>query len=243
LVNFYPDNPFVFWNGNSNTNVLRALPFYDYFLIWSEYLMPVLESAGCKQAYYFPFACDQDLFSVNDVDIEKHGGDVCFVGTWDAQREDWLTKLCNRMPDLDLAIFGNLWYEYVPKNSVLRKFLKGKAVYNQNMINIFRKTKIVLNFIRIQNFGAHNMRTMEVPASKAFLLTQRTEEQAEFLFKEGESIACFADIDELVSKIKFYLKHKEEREKITQRGFEQVQHYTMYKVLKRFLKNVERSDE
>src|SRR3990170_4493091 len=40
LINFYPDNPFVFWNGNSNQHILMSLPLYDYFLIWSKMLMP-----------------------------------------------------------------------------------------------------------------------------------------------------------------------------------------------------------
>ena len=34
LINFYPDNPFVFWNGNSNSNVLNSLQYYDLFLTW-----------------------------------------------------------------------------------------------------------------------------------------------------------------------------------------------------------------
>lgn len=62
IVNFYPDNPFVFWNGNSNKNILNSLPYYDCFLIWSKLLIPILKTVGAKDVYYLPFAYDNDIY-------------------------------------------------------------------------------------------------------------------------------------------------------------------------------------
>ena len=239
IVNFYPDNPFVFWNGNSNSNILSSLPYYDCFLTWSKELVSLLYMAGCKSVSYFPFAYDQDLFLQNiniiQKDISKYKSDVCFIGTWDREREFWLTELCKEKPDLDLAIWGNMWQENLPESSVLRQRLKGKAIYNIEMIKAFRSSKIVLNFIRKQNHNAHNMRTLEVPAGKGFLLTQRTSEQASFLFKEGESIECFATVDELIKKITFYLEHDNLRDSIVEKGFLQVQRFNLDLVLEDFM--------
>lgn len=240
LVNFYPDNPFVFWNGNSNSNILKSLNLYDCFLIWSKILIGPLKSAGCKNVYYFPFVFDPDLFSqkidVTELDQKKYSSDVCFVGTWDSEREVWLTELCKKIPKLNLGIWGNLWKEKLNSNSNLLTKIRGNAIYGQEMQKVFACSKIVLNFIREQNMTSHNMRTFEVPASKAFLLSERTLEQSEQLFNEGENIECFANIEELVSKINFYLKNDEHRSRITEHGFERAQDFKMPFVLQEFMK-------
>ena len=239
IVNFYPDNPFVFWNGNSNSNVLLSFPIFDCFLIWSKMLMPILETAGCKNVYYFPFAYDSDLFKDLDEFINKDCFcDVCFVGTWDKEREIYLTKLCEKMSNLDLGIWGNMWSENLPKKSILQKRLKGTAVYPPELTNIFKNSKIVLNFIRKQNMTSHNMRTFEVPASGAFLLTERTIEQSHVLFTEGESIECFDGVDELSEKIEFYLDDEFKRLEVINKSKQIVIDFTLEKVLENFLKRI-----
>ncbi len=235
LLNFYPDNPFVFWNGNSNSDVLLSLPLYDSFLIWSNELMPVLYSAGAKNVQYFPFAFDFELFSQKIIlsaqEAETFQSDVCFIGSWDLERQRWLEALVNRMPALKLAIWGDRWQVSLSPESLLHSHLKGSAIYGIAMIKAFRCAKIVLNFIREQNMDAHNMRTIEVPAARAFLMAERTVDQAEVLFKEGEHLECFESIDELERKIEFYLKNDDKRLKIIQAGYEKVQEYSLEKVL------------
>ena len=244
IVNFYPDNPFVFWNGNSNSNILRSFPLYDCFLIWSRILIPVLRSAGCKNVYYFPFAYDQDLFSkdikITEEERKKYSSDVCFVGTWDNEREELLTELCSCLPNLNLKIWGNMWNEKLPQNSILRKKIQNKAIYKERMIKVFRLSKIVLNFIRKQNITSHNMKTFEIPASGAFMLAERTNEQANYLFKEGESIACFNGINELVKKIRFYLQLNDLRKKIMENGIKQAEQFPMKIILKNFMCDFEK---
>ncbi|KKQ32650.1 MAG: hypothetical protein US49_C0006G0101 [candidate division TM6 bacterium GW2011_GWF2_37_49] len=242
LVNFYPDNPFVFWNSNSNSDVLHSLPFIDYFLIWSEQLAPIIHSAGAKKVIYFPFAFDGDMFigaSKNtDTDINLHQSDVCFVGSWDTSRQRCLEKLLEKMPDLKLAVWGNRWKENLSASSGLLKFIKGDAVYGADMINVFKSSKIALNFIRKQNLNAHNMRTFEIPASKAFMLTQYTDEQAKHLFQDGESVECFKNIEELVFKIKFFLKNEALRNDRAEKGFLVAQKYVLEKQMSDFLKKI-----
>lgn len=240
LVNFYPDNPFVFWNGNSNSNILKSLNLYDCFLIWSKILIGPLKSAGCKSVYYFPFAFEPGIFSqkidLTEFDRKKYFSDVCFVGTWDLEREIWLTELCKKFPQLNLGIWGNLWKKRLNARSILLTKVRGNAIYGQDMQKAFACSKIVLNFIREQNMTSHNMRTFEVTASRAFLLTERTLEQSKQLFSEGESIECFASIEELINKIDFYLKNDEHRSRIAEHGFERAQDFKMPFVLQEFMK-------
>ncbi|MCF7799621.1 glycosyltransferase [Candidatus Babeliales bacterium] len=239
LVNFYPDNPFVFWNNNSNEQVLKSLPNYDCFLIWSQELISLLYMAGCKKVDYFPFGFDQNLFeqeiNITGQDLQKYKCDVCFIGTWEKEREEWLTNLLLKIPDLDLKIWGNLWQENLPKNSILINKIQKIAIYGAQAIKAFRLSKINLNFIRKQNLNSHNMRTFEVPASKSFLLTQRTQEQANLLFKENLNIECFSEIDELEKKIKYYLTHENLRQDIIKKSYTQAQKFNLKNLLKNFL--------
>jgi spore maturation protein CgeB len=245
---FYPDNPFTFWNGNSNANILKALPIYDYFLIWSKMLMPALESAGAKNVRYFPFAFDEKIFqSPAPADPEPVEGcytsktytcDVSFIGTWDPDREWWLTELITRMPKLNLAIWGNRWTENLPTSSPLQKHLRGKAIYMQEMLKAFSCCKITLNFIRQQNITSHNMRTFEALASNVFMLTQRTTEQTTLPFLEEENIECFATPDELMKKIAFYLDHDTIRKSIANKGQQLAQHFTLRKQLQTLVQDI-----
>ena len=247
LINFYPDNPFVFWNGNSNQNILLSLPLYDHFLIWSKTLVPILEMAGCKSALYFPLAYDEDIFNqkvtLTSEDKKQYISDVCFAGTWDAQREWWLTQICKKMPTLDLSIWGNLWNENLAANSILRMYLRGNAIYNTKMIKAFNCSKIVLNFIRKQNLFAHNMRTFEALASGVFMLTQRTKEQTEPPFVEGKNIECFDSTEELAKKIVFYINEDTLRKDIAKKGFELSAGFGITKQLKNLLNAITKGDE
>ena len=237
LVHFYPDNPFSLWNGNANANVLRALPVFDHFLIWSKMLVPALESAGCKKVSYLPFAYDETIFeqelTISNTERTRYAADVSFIGTWEPERAWWLSQLRARMPHLNLAIWGNGWEH--ERKSNLANCIKGPALYPPESLKAFRCSSINLNFIRRQNMTSHNMRTMELPASKSFMLTQHSQEQCHELFKENFSIACFESIDELVEKITFYLHNAAEREQIIAHAFEQAQQYRLSTVLKNFL--------
>lgn len=237
LVNFFPDNPFVVWNGNSSGAVLASLPLYDIFLIWSQQLLPVLETAGAKKVQYFPFGFDVDSFyqlsNLSDTELQNYQSDVCFVGTWEPERERWLTQLLALQPDCNLVIWGNLWLENISQNSLLRRCVRQGAIYGKELLKIFAASKIVLNFIRQQNAGAHNMRTIEVPAAGAFLLTQWSYEQAELLFEENKEVVCFKTAEELVQKVQYYLAHDGTRKQIAIAGQARAREYELKLLLEK----------
>jgi spore maturation protein CgeB len=221
IIHFYPDNPFCFWNGNSNTNVLESLPLIDLFIIWSKQLIPIIHSAGCRRVEYFPFAVDETIYkqtSFTSQQLQNYSSDVTFVGTWDTEREKFLTHVVTALPEIQLAIWGNRWREQLPKNSILHRYIRGTAIYKDDLLKAFAGAKIVLNFIRPQNLQAHNMRTFEVLATGNFLLTQKTTEQTQQPFIEDVNIACFADAEDLIKKIAFYVNQDSLRMDVAQRG-------------------------
>lgn len=242
MISFYPDNPFVVWNGNSNADVLAGLPVFDNYLMWSLGLIDPLYAAGAKQVTYFPFGFDAGYLGPRVETPSTHTFDTCFMGTWEPDRAQWLEELVKRMPEIRLGVWGNLWDEHLSVDSPVRAFLQGPAHYGKKMLEAFASSAIILNFIRQQNRGSHNMRTFEVPASGAFLLTERTYEQAEYLFTENESIACFSTPDELAEKIRYFLKNTEERKRIAHAGFERAQRYELTSLLKNVLRGEKYDD-
>lgn len=237
IINFYTDNPFTLWNHNSNAKVLERLPVIDCFLSWSKMLINPLISAGCRHLCSFPFAYDETIFNdyniITDNKPKAYAADVCFVGSWELEREYWLSALHRQLPSVELAIWGNGWHKQCT-DQLLKGCIQGSAVYHHNLITILHSSKIILNFIRTQNMTSHNMRTFEVPASGGFLLTQRTTEQACEYFKEGESIACFGNLEELVNKVTLYLGHEDLRRNIAQQGHQRAQEFTLTRQLQRY---------
>lgn len=242
VINFYPDNPFSFWNGNANKEILLSLPFFDHFLIWSHLLKPVLLSAGAHDVRYFPFAYDDEIFSTHLVishdERKKYSCDVSFIGTWNKEREIFLTALLDKKPHLKLALWGNRWDEYLPARSPLRPHLQGEAIYLDNMRKALHCSTITLNFIRRQNMTSHNMRTFEALANGTFMLTQRTEEQTSHPFEEGNNIECFENAEELSKKIDFYLNNATIRRGIASRGTSIAKEFTLRKQLQALLEDI-----
>ena len=234
LMQFYTDDPFTVWNGNSNNAVLSGLSHYHHILTWSYNLVDKLQKHGCASVTYFPFAFDQDIFNqhvvINEAEKKLYTCDVCFAGTWEPAREQWLSELLKRMPHLSLAIWGNGW-DTDCQSSLVRSYIKGPALYGIEMIKLFRCSTIVLNFLRQQNEVSHNMRSFEIPASRAFQLAQRSQEHGSLLFKENENIVCFDSIEELEFCITHFLSAHEPREAVIKKSFAHVQNYGLSKQL------------
>ncbi len=219
LVHFYTDNPFVVWNGNSHQTVLSCFPLWDTFFIWSQLLIKPLLTAGCKRVEYLPFVVDPEVLGVDDLTSPATlSYDVCFMGSWDKKREKYLEFLAKKIPSINIGIWGNGWVENIASKHPLHKYIQGNALYGKKMASIFLSSRIVLNFLRPQNETSHNMRTIEATAVGAFLLTQRSYEQAVLLFRDEQELACFNNEHDLVEKVKYYLEHEQRRRKIAFAG-------------------------
>lgn len=218
LFNFNPDDPFNLSRGASSKFIRDSMPLYDCYFIWSKALISKLKNADAKRVEYLPFACDFELhypITLSEEDKKVYASDVVFVGNWDEEREGWLSKL----EGYNLAIWGSDYWKKRCKNKFLRSCWKGRTVIGDEMSRIVQASKINLNILRLQNKGAHNMRTFEIPACGGFMLHERSNEVLE-LFEEGKEIECFGSIEELKDKIKFYLNNDNLRIKIAKAGYE-----------------------
>ena len=101
----------------------------------------------------------------------------------------------------------------------------GGVLTDSDMIHMYSRSKINLGFSACGMTHETDERTVqirlrdfEVPMSGGFYLVEYMEELEEF-FDIGKEIVCYNGPEDLVGKIKYYLEHDSQREKIRKAGY------------------------
>jgi len=98
------------------------------------------------------------------------------------------------------------------------KIIKGK--YLEELAKVYSQSKIVFN---IPTFDDLNLRVFESLACQTLLITHKNQMGLNLLFKNNTHLITYSNIFDAVRKIKFYLNHDSEREKIAKAGYLEVQ--------------------
>lgn len=106
---------------------------------------------------------------------------------------------------------------YLLPTSPIKKYLHGQA-WGREMYEIFAKSKIVVNrHINIARDYANNLRMYEATLMGALLITEH-KKNLDKIFKVGKEVISYKNSTDLIKKVKYYLKHDKEREKIAEAG-------------------------
>jgi spore maturation protein CgeB len=218
LAIWYVDNPF---HANvSSYQALRHIQKADIYFIWAKYLIDPLISAGATRVEYLPFAFDPESHPnvvTPFAELDKWKSDVCFVGTWDPERESNLLPLAGQ--SFDLAIYGKGWQSFLPIDSPLRRHVRADAIWMEDVVKAFKGARIVLNLLRRHNWKSHNFRTMEAAGiGGGVLATPWSEDQAKILFSEGSEILCYPGSAPTVQWLKCMLNSKDKLTTIASMG-------------------------
>ncbi len=117
------------------------------------------------------------------------------------------------------------YIKYLQDNNI-NVYTKGAGWENgfaepDEMIEIFNKSKIVLGFSTVgKNDDIYILkgRDFEVPLTGSMYLTGYHEELKEY-FELGKDIGTYTSKEDLLEKVRYYLKNEEKREKIAQSGY------------------------
>jgi hypothetical protein len=89
-------------------------------------------------------------------------------------------------------------------------------VMHQNYVKYINQSRI---FAHANNYnGRLNMKYFEVPACGTLFLTDKPEDFERLGFIDGKHMVLYEGMDDLRYKIKYYLKHVDERENIARQG-------------------------
>jgi spore maturation protein CgeB len=192
-------------------NVLKSV---DYTLIYdSSYIDYFVDNLHINNTYVIPLGCDipyYDTVNPDDSFKEANGVDVCFVGMLDQDREKYLKALY----DFKLGIWS---WNIDGFDTSLKTFHRG-VVYGDNLIKVFKSSKIVLNVHKHFEISGGNFRLFEIPSCNVFQIVDAKRDIGKY-FHVGDEIVTFKNEFDLREKVKYYLEHHEERQKIANAGY------------------------
>ncbi len=138
--------------------------------------------------------------------------DVVFVGNAIEERVETIRFLIKN--GINLKIFGGRWDNY-PE---FRQFCLG-YVSPEEMAKVINQTKINLGLSK-NKYGksAYKWRVFEIASCKSFSLVDYFPGYFKF-FRENKEIVMTKNDGELLEKIKYYLGHEKEREKIAENSY------------------------
>jgi spore maturation protein CgeB len=150
---------------------------------------------------------------ISAMELGQYGGDVGFIGSYAPERGDVLNYLADN--GIQVRAWGNGWDGFSPATKNLQ--IKYRPLVNSKEDLKFSKgisaTRINLGFLRKINRDLQTDRSVEIPACGGFMLAERSDEH-ERLFEDGREAVYFDSNDDLLSKVRYYLSHDEERKAI-----------------------------
>lgn len=175
LVNYNPDNPFIFsGKGSGNSNITNSIDLYDFHFTYNLEIKRQLGEEHNAKTSFLPFAYDvsQELFEecATATEVIK----ACFLGNPDNQRAAFLEQLAAKGIEID--VFGNNWQKFVSHKNIITH----TPVYGNEQWKTLRKYRIQLNIMRPHNLNSHNMRTFEIPGIGGIQVAPFTKEHREF---------------------------------------------------------------
>lgn len=221
LINFYPDVS-VMCHGPL---IPQCLPLYDHVFTTKSFGMKdMLKNANVQSAEFIPHGFDSDLsrpLQISPEDRVRLSADVSFIGTWSPKKTEYLEILANTLPDVHMRIWGMQWEKAC--SSILKSRIMGVEIIGDLYPMALQCAKVNIALLSERRKGSSSgdlitSRTFNIPACGAFMLHERTDEFLQY-FEEGIDAACFSTPQEMVEKVKYYIIHDDEREKIRLSGY------------------------
>ena len=191
------------WRFNSYSKYWS--PYLDYCVTNAIEAVPKYKELGTQVIQIIPntgIAVTRDWSSIEE------NYDVSFVGSvrsrlW-ADRRQYMNKLRGR--NISVHLFGEG---------------SGGYVSFDQMIDIFKTSKINLNFSRVGSYPWVKQikgRVFQVCMAGGFLLTEYAPGTEDY-FEIDKEIVCFENAEEMTDKAIYYLNHETERRAIAQAGW------------------------
>jgi spore maturation protein CgeB len=206
VVNFFPDNP------------LWMIPFdcieaYDVFFTKERYALRSLQQVGITNLHYLPMYCVPAMHhpvTLTPEEQDRYVSPISFVGSHYPYRERFLRELAG----YPVRLWGAGWRDAA--DAGVRRMVAGPSVWGRAKLAIYSGSTLSLNHHHPMNdIVGVNTRTFELAASGACQVVDWKDELSP-LFKPGEEVVAYRDLDELRRQLDFYLAHPDEARAIGQ---------------------------
>jgi spore maturation protein CgeB len=208
---------------------------------------------GVKNIIRSQWAANTDIYQSTSWADKEKTPEVSFVGTWSRPRERIISFL--QKAGINIATYGSGWSaSRINQQKMIEIFSNSKinlvlnpapGYFNKNSLGrlFFKRSmdKIVPDFHFLNNFKSWihrnipqiKARHFEIPACGGFAISSLADDIKNY-FEPDKEMVFYKNIDDLAEKIKYYLEHNKERQKIAQAGYQRIIKEHTYK--KRFNK-------
>ena len=200
FLNVFPDNPLLMMP-------IECVEAYDLFFVKGHYAKRSLEVVGLKNLYHLPLYCVPELHypvTLSDEEAARHGARISFVGSRYPYRERFVKELAS----YPLRLWGGGWAR--SRDPEIRRMVAGGLVLGREKLLVYSGSLLSLNHHHPLNdvFGV-NTRAFELAAAAACQVVD-LKDDLPALFKPGEEVVAYRDLDELKRHLDYYLAHPDE---------------------------------
>ena len=214
---FSKKQPSYYWR-----HFIQSLKFCDLALAYRHHNMKDFTQngavkVGLLRSWFIP---EKDFPVAKDLIEDQFIHDVVFIGHYENDGRD---KLFEYLLDngIRLKIYGPEWNKHINQFTKLQSLLPTHSLSGLDYNKVISGSKITICILSKLNRDTYTRRCFEIPAIKGFMLAEYTEDLAS-LFIEDSQVAFFRNKEELLNKIKFFLKNETERQTIAENGFKAV---------------------
>jgi spore maturation protein CgeB len=217
-----------------NLLLRKTVLSYQAFFTTNEADYNVLSKRSPQQFHLTDLGYDHERFTpapLDDVLLSEWKNELVFIGHYEPRTENFVKELIlNKLP---VKVYGQGW-EKIKNNRFFNGYVEFKPLLGLEYVHALKAADIALGFLSEWNHNQTTPRSFEIPACGTFLLAMRTPRHQEF-FKEGEEAEFFTDGQELCAKVRYYLEHQEERERIALNGMVRCQQsgYSWQRIMER----------
>lgn len=199
LVNYNPDNPFIFsGKGSGNKNITNSIALYDLHFTYDSTVKEKIETKYSIPCKILPFGFDIPDALYNECVKEQEVIKVCFLGNPDNLRADFIKKLLDK--DVAIDLYGNGWHKFITHSNATIY----NAVYDAELWKTLRKYRVQLNIMRLHNPTSHNMRSFEVPGIGGIMLAPDTIDHRTY-FEVDNEVFLYQNVEECAYQINLLL--------------------------------------
>lgn len=217
-------NPEVLSEINKFSNLIGQIAYvlppkeylkkYDLILTSFPHYVSRLRKMGINSEY---FKIGFDPRIINKVSKQKKKYNVAFIGAFTPQHSEGTKVLEEIAKKVPVDIWGR-GVEFLSPLSPLRKHLHKESACGLYMYKVISQSRIVLNrHVNVAENYANNMRLYETTGMGTMLLTDK-KKNLNNLFRVGKEVVDYQNPQEAVEKIRYFLKHETERERLAANG-------------------------
>ncbi len=199
---------------------VNSYKVFDTCFLHSKLVTDMAKAAGLTNVHYMPYGFDIDEYY--KINIKKKYN-VSFVGSAQTNKspeDDIRAQIINALKGFGIRVFGKSLKGRIDKSikvSSISTHREMNKVYNQSKINL--NIPLINSLLPefINKYHPKN-RFYEIPGSGNFMISGYADEFNE-QFNNNIHCGYYNNIDDLCSKVEYYLTHEKERRDMSLAGY------------------------